>query len=157
MGLSKKEDSLKECLCDESGYKVIEEVLRLDASLQRLPRRCRVRVDDFYGAKFDANSTLICMIGLGNCDKEIFGDEAFEFIENRYLDKNVAKSLSFGYGIHRCLGYMLVKREMNLTLKALIENNVKRIVYKSSKRVTDIDVGNYGFKELFLQFDESCK
>ena len=147
--------STMEKFCDGRRNELIEEVLRFDASLQRLPRRCRLRVDDFYGAEFEANTTLICMIGLGNCDQEIFGESAFAFDENRYcLNKTVAKSLSFGYGIHRCLGYMLVKREMNLTLTALAKHNVKRIVYKSSERVTDIDVGNYGFKRLFLQFDK---
>merc|ERR1712150_60342 len=138
---------LKEYLCDNDdgkydeniGQRLIEEVLRYDASLQRLPRRCRIDVDNFYGQKFPKNSNLILLIGLANCDQDIYGDKAFEFIPDRYFDKKIAKALTFGYGIHLCLGYMLVKRELNLTLKSLIDCNVKKIIYKSSQRVVDID------------------
>eukprot|EP01084_Bolivina_argentea_P193469 331912_1 len=151
---------LKEYLCidgvydENKGYKLIEEVMRLDASLQRLPRRCRMNINDFYGEKFPKNSNIICMIGLGNCDKDKFGDNGFEFIPDRYNDENIAKSLSFGYGIHLCIGYNLVKREMNLLLKSLVECGVKKISYKSCERVVDIDVGNYGFNKLFVELIE---
>ena len=133
--------------------RLIQEVLRYDASLQRLPRRCRVDIDNFYQQKFPKNSNLILMIGLANCDKDIFGDKSFEFIPDRYLDKNLNKPLTFGYGIHLCLGYLLVKREMNLTLKCLIKHGIKNINYKSSQRMVDIDVGNYGFNRLFVEFE----
>ena len=113
-----------------------------------------MRVSDFYGQSFPKDSNLICMIGLGNCDADIFGDDAFEFNPDRYLNGRIAKPLTFGYGIHLCLGYMLVKREMHLTLRALVECGVKRIHYKSAKRVTDTDVGNYGFEKLYLVMEQ---
>lgn len=158
--IASRDWNVTEYLCDadgeyeeEKGRRLIEEVLRCDASLQRLPRRCRVEVDDFYGQCFPKNSNVICMIGLGNCDPDIFGDDAFQFEPDRYLNGQIAKPLTFGYGIHLCLGYMLVKREMQLTLRALVECGVKRIHVQSLRRVTEIDVGNYGFEELRLRIE----
>ena len=187
-------------LHDKKAMSLIEEVLRYDAPLHRLPRRCRInmKASKNYlkykleglpnGLRFNKNSNLILMIGAANCDPAYFGNNkknknddnnygtddnmdwdriddddddeisGFEFDAMRYYNNNnnnnnlQTKALTFGFGVHFCLGYWLVKREMLLTLKCLLNANIEKIQILHYEKMDNVDVGNYGFRKLHVKF-----
>jgi len=69
------------------------------------------------------------------------------------LDRDGGKgtALSFGSGIHYCLGSNLVKLEMRLALQCLLRRFASLRVLDGYQRMAHIDVGNWGFVNLKVQ------
>mmetsp|Transcript_72037 Transcript_72037/g.206769 ORF Transcript_72037/g.206769 Transcript_72037/m.206769 type:complete len:516 (+) Transcript_72037:70-1617(+) len=124
----------------------VQEVLRLDAPLQRNPRR----VAKAPGAKWketelQAGNQVLLFLGAANMDPTVFENPS-EFLLNRTGEKGTA--LSFGSGMHYCLGSNLVKSEMRLALECLVRRFSSVAVVAGYRRLDDVDVGNYGFRSL---------
>lgn len=92
----------------------VEELLRYDSPVQITARTTYedVLVGD---EKIEADSTVICLIGAANRDPDRFHDPD-------RLDVGRAESppLSFGTGIHHCLGAALARLEMQVVLDRLL-------------------------------------
>ncbi len=87
----------------------IEELLRYESPVQLLGR---IALTDFTlgGEKIKKGDTLTLCIGSANRDEEIFSDP-------NSLDFNRAsKHLTFGKGIHYCMGDWLIKKQAALAL-----------------------------------------
>ncbi|HMS64312.1 MAG TPA: cytochrome P450 [Ignavibacteria bacterium] len=105
----------------------IDEFLRYDSPAQFTGRR--TNEDEVIGGKeIKKGVQIICMLGSGNRDPERFEDPDSLDIERK---KNVP--LSFGGGIHHCLGAGLAKLEvltgMNIILEKFPELSLKNKEY----------------------------
>ncbi|MEV6926608.1 cytochrome P450 [Dactylosporangium sp. NPDC051485] len=96
----------------------VEEALRVQSPLGSLPLRFAVEdidLGDVTIAKGDA--ILVSFAGAGR-DPKVFGTTAAEFDITR---PNRADHLSFGHGVHFCLGAPLARLEANVAVPALFE------------------------------------
>jgi len=92
----------------------IEEVLRFASPVQMDPRRAR-RATRLQGVEVAENQLVICWIGSANRDEEVFS-EAARFLPERAENRH----LSFGFGVHYCLGANLARLETNVALRVLL-------------------------------------
>jgi hypothetical protein len=73
------------------------------------------RDTEFHGTKVPAGSTLVCLIGAANRDESKFANgEKFDIQRTR------APHLTFGHGIHVCLGNALARLEGRIALDELL-------------------------------------
>ena len=123
----------------------VEELLRQDAPLQRTLRRT-TRAVRLAGVDLPANAQLIVMLGAANLDARRFACPQ-RFDPDR---DNVRRHLSFGRGIHMCIGAQLARLEARLALGALVPRirAVELIEHDPPVRVTGKDVGMWGFSRL---------
>ncbi len=95
----------------------VEESLRLDAPKQRNFRRIK-KTHDFGGVTLHENQMIFQLIGSANRDPEVFEHPAAYDIHRA----NAKDHLSFGIGIHFCLGAALARTEASVVLEALIRH-----------------------------------
>ena len=94
----------------------IEEILRFNPSVITWRRRAVVEttVDGFT---FPQGANILLLMGSGNRDEEVFPDG-----ETLHIDRaNAKEHLSFGSGIHYCLGAPLAKLEFKVVLEELTQ------------------------------------
>ncbi len=92
----------------------VQEILRYDSSVISWRRKAK-REMEIAGVKVPANAKLLLLLGAANRDGEMFDEPERFDIERR----NAGRHLSFGTGVHRCLGATLAEMEARLTLEAL--------------------------------------
>ena len=67
------------------------------------------------GVAIPEGANILLIMGSGNRDADLFADgEKFDI--NR---KNARSHISFGYGIHFCIGFQLAKMEFGIMLREL--------------------------------------
>lgn len=93
----------------------VEEMLRFDSSVQLTGRRA---LEDFtfQGHDIKEGDNVITLLGAANHDGETFPEP-----ERFRLDRKAPRALSFGGGIHYCLGAQLSRIEGEEALRALFE------------------------------------
>ena len=92
----------------------VEEILRYDSSVISWRRKAK-REMEIAGVRIPGGAQILLLLGSANHD-----DEAFENSEQLDIERNNASQhLSFGSGIHRCLGAALAQMEAGLTLEIL--------------------------------------
>lgn len=123
----------------------VEELLRLDAPLQRTLRRT-TRAVTLAGVDLPENAQLIVMLGAANVDGARF-DCPHQFDPERKL---ASRHLAFGRGIHICLGAQLARLEVKLALTELLGriDGVGLDPADPPDRVVDKDIGMWGFVRL---------
>lgn len=92
----------------------IEEMLRYDTSVPSLARTV-TRDVEFRGVKFRAGDKVSLLWASGNRDTVEFPD-ADGFV----IDREPNRHISFGSGIHRCLGSHLARLEVRIALEELL-------------------------------------
>jgi cytochrome P450 len=93
----------------------IEELLRYEPSG---PHSCRyvTRDVEFYGKKVAAGSVLMLLLGAANRDDRRFPDgDRFD------IRRPPQAHLTFGYGIHACLGRVLARLEGRIALEEVLK------------------------------------
>lgn len=94
--------------------KATEEVLRYAPSIVAWRRRATADAE-IGGVAVPKGSNILLLMGSGNRDEALFAHgETFDL--NR---DNARNHLSFGYGIHFCLGFQLAKLEFGIMLRRL--------------------------------------
>lgn len=92
----------------------VEEVLRYDSPVVAWRRRTR-RPVEIAGVSIPEGAQLLLLLGSANRDEAVFGDpDAFDTHR-----ANATSHLSFGHGIHFCLGAALARLEAQVTLALL--------------------------------------
>lgn len=94
----------------------VEECLRFDAPLHMFTRYAYERVDFGNGIIVQEGQSIGLLLGMANRDPKAF-DQADAFQPARGNQKNV----SFGAGIHFCIGAPLARLELQTSLKVLFE------------------------------------
>jgi cytochrome P450 len=93
----------------------VEELIRYDTSVQATPRRTTgpIRVGD---VTIPAGQQIAILWGLVNRDARRWPDA-----DVLRLDRPDPKPLSFGHGIHHCLGASLARLELRVAIPAVLE------------------------------------
>ncbi|QDP21522.2 cytochrome P450 [Bradyrhizobium cosmicum] len=94
----------------------IEEFLRYDSSVQMTGRVALEDIDDLGGKKIPKGETVLCLLGSANRDPAVYPDHPDRL---DVLRQNV-RPLSFGGGIHFCLGAQLARIEAEIAIATLL-------------------------------------
>jgi cytochrome P450 len=94
----------------------IEEFLRYDSSVQMSGRVALEDIDDLGGKKIPKGESVLCLLGSANHDPAVYPDRPGSLDIAR---PNV-KPLSFGGGIHFCLGAQLARIEAEIAIATLL-------------------------------------
>jgi cytochrome P450 len=102
-------------LRDDPGLagRAVEETLRYEPSIQATLRINHKEVE-LAGHRIPADSTLLLMLASANRDPEVFTDP-----DGYDITRDGPEHLSFGGGIHFCLGAPLARLEAEIALRAL--------------------------------------
>ena len=103
-----------EAICHEPGLipNAIEEVLRFDSSVITWRHKTKQAVD-IGGVPVPAQAKLLLLLGSANRDPAVFADpDRFDIRR-----PNAREHLSFGYGVHNCLGAPLARLEARVVLE----------------------------------------
>jgi cytochrome P450 len=94
----------------------IEEFLRYDSSVQATGRVALEDIDDLGGKKIPKGESVLCLLGSANRDPAVYPDRPDRLDVTR---PNV-RPLSFGGGIHFCLGAQLARIEAEIAISTLL-------------------------------------
>jgi hypothetical protein len=94
----------------------IEEFLRYDSSVQLTGRVALEDIDDLGGKKIPKGESVLCLLGSANRDPAVYPDRPDQLDITR---PNV-RPLSFGGGIHFCLGAQLARIEAEVAISTLL-------------------------------------
>jgi cytochrome P450 len=94
----------------------IEEFLRYDSSVQLTGRVALDDIDDLGGKKIPKGEAVLCLLGSANRDPAVYPDRPDQLDITR---PNV-RPLSFGGGIHFCLGAQLARIEAEVAISTLL-------------------------------------
>ncbi len=95
--------------------KAVEEMLRFDAPLQFFHRYVSEDVE-LAGKRFHRGDKVGLLYGSANRDEDAF-PQADRFILDRYPNRH----LTFGRGVHHCIGAPLARMEMAILFRALLQ------------------------------------
>jgi len=101
----------------------IEEVFRTESAFQGHFRLTKKEVS-LHGTTIPANARIFMMWGSGNRD-ERFWESPEEF---NFRRANVKKHLTFGHGIHACIGRELARMEIRIVIAKLLQHTKRMAV-----------------------------
>jgi cytochrome P450 len=127
----------------------VEEALRLEPPAP-VTWRITTRDVEFAGVRVPKGSTLMLRIDAANRDMAAF-DRPAKFDVARPITE---RHLSFGTGIHFCIGQGLARRELNMVLPCLLDRleNMQLVPEKSDLRIHTSVIAR-GMRELYITFD----
>jgi cytochrome P450 len=94
----------------------IEEFLRYDSSVQLTGRVALEDIDDLGGKKIPKGESVLCLLGSANRDPEVYPDHP----DRLDITRPNVRPLSFGGGIHFCLGAQLARLEAEVAIATLL-------------------------------------
>jgi cytochrome P450 len=94
----------------------IEEFLRYDSSVQLSGRVALEDIDDLGGKKIPKGETVLCLLGSANRDPAVYPDRP----DRLDITRPNVRPLSFGGGIHFCLGAQLARIEAEIAISTLL-------------------------------------
>jgi cytochrome P450 len=106
----------------------IDEFLRFEPSVQFTGRVALEDIDDLGGKKIPKGESVLCLLGSANRDPAAYPDRP----DSLDITRANVKPLSFGGGIHFCLGAQLARLEVEIAITTLL----RRL---PSLRIDDVD------------------
>jgi cytochrome P450 len=94
----------------------IEEFLRYDSSVQMTGRVALEDIDDLGGRKIPKGESVLCLLGSANRDPAVYPDRP----DCLDITRPNVRPLSFGGGIHFCLGAQLARIEAEIAIATLL-------------------------------------
>jgi cytochrome P450 len=94
----------------------IEEFLRYDSSVQLTGRVALEDIEDLGGRRIPKGESVLCLLGSANHDPAVYPDRP----ERLDIARPNVKPLSFGGGIHFCLGAQLARIEAEIAISTLL-------------------------------------
>jgi cytochrome P450 len=95
--------------------RAVEELLRHASPVQFSPRRV-ARVDvEIGGVTVRAGEGLFLLLASANRDEAVFADP-----DALRLERDAARHVAFGFGIHQCLGQTLARMELAVAFEAIL-------------------------------------
>lgn len=94
----------------------IEEFLRYDSSVQMSGRVALEDIEDIGGKRIPKGESVLCLLGSANHDPAVYPDRP----ERLDITRPNVKPLSFGGGIHFCLGAQLARIEAEIAISTLL-------------------------------------
>jgi cytochrome P450 len=118
VALVRHPDQLAALCADPAGWpNAIEEILRYDTAGQLVPRIASEDVD-IQGYPVVAGESMFLLVGGANRDPAVF-ERPDTFDTTR---ANAREHISFGTGVHSCLGAALARMELHIALQSLFEH-----------------------------------
>ncbi len=94
----------------------IEEFLRYDSSVQMTGRVALEQIDDLGDRTIPKGESVLCLLGSANRDPAVYPDRA----DRLDITRPNVRPLSFGGGIHHCLGAQLARIEAEVAIATLL-------------------------------------
>ncbi|SHK76791.1 cytochrome P450 [Bradyrhizobium lablabi] len=94
----------------------IEEFLRYDSSVQLTGRVALEDIEDLGGKRIPKGESVLCLLGSANHDPAVYPDRP----ERLDITRPNVRPLSFGGGIHFCLGAQLARIEAEIAISTLL-------------------------------------
>jgi cytochrome P450 len=94
----------------------VEEFLRYDSSVQLTGRVALEDVDDVGDKRIPKGENVLCLLGSANHDPAVYPDHP----ERLDITRPNVRPLSFGGGIHFCLGAQLARIEAEIAITTLL-------------------------------------
>ncbi|MFN8052659.1 MAG: cytochrome P450 [Acidimicrobiales bacterium] len=94
----------------------VEELLRLTSPVQGLARTTTTPVT-LHGRTVPAGRKVLLLYGSANRDPREFGDEA----DRLDVTRRIERMMTFGYGVHHCLGAAAARLQARIALELLLE------------------------------------
>jgi cytochrome P450 len=119
LGLMDQRDRWEELktLSDKGFDSAVDELMRWSAPVQRQRWRWVTADHDFDGRSFERGQSIVSILGAANRDPEVFADpDRIDFA------RPAARHVTFGFGVHFCLGATLARLEFKTAMKALLEH-----------------------------------
>ncbi|MEE3327788.1 MAG: cytochrome P450 [Myxococcota bacterium] len=101
---------------DQERDDLVQESLRWEPPVALLPRACS-QSTEFHGTRVEAETPMLFGLAAANRDPRVF-DRPQQFDPER---SNNGQHLSFGHGVHFCLGSHLARRELETGIRILFE------------------------------------
>ncbi len=92
----------------------IEELLRYDSSVQ-LTGRTALEDVELSGVRIERGEGIMCLLGAANRDPDVYPDP-----DRLDITRPNIRPMSFGGGIHFCLGAQLARIEAEIALNSLL-------------------------------------
>jgi cytochrome P450 len=94
----------------------IDEFLRYDSSVQMSGRVALEDIDDLGGKRIPKGESVLCLLGSANRDPAVYPDRP----DRLDITRPKIRPLSFGGGIHLCLGAQLARIEAEVAIATLL-------------------------------------
>jgi cytochrome P450 len=94
----------------------VEEFLRYVTPVQFSPRRVALTDVEIGGVQVKKGEGLFLLLASANRDERMFADP-----DNVNVERDASAHLTFGDGIHQCLGQMLARFELQIVYSVLLE------------------------------------
>ena len=120
---------------------MVSEIIRYQTPLAYMRRRATQDIE-MHGQKIKAGDKVLMWYISGNRDEEVI-DRPNEFLIDR---PRARQHLSFGFGIHRCVGNRLAEMQLKIVWEEILQRNLKIDVVGPAERLPSSFV--HGFTKL---------
>ena len=118
--------------------KMVAEVIRWQTPLSHM-RRTALEDVEMHGKTIKKGDKVVMWYYSGNHDEEVFEDPRTINFER----KNVNNHLSFGFGIHRCMGLRVAELQLRVLWQQILEKFEKIELVEEPKRMKSNFVNGY--------------
>lgn len=119
LGLMDQRDRWEELktLSDKAFDNAVDELMRWSAPVQRQRWRWVTEDHNLDGRTFERGQSVVAILGAANRDPAVFADpDRIDFA------RSSARHVTFGFGVHFCVGATLARLEFKTAIKALLEH-----------------------------------